>query len=115
MRKAIPVDKRIAIALHCLKSGGDFDTIAALYNVGKSTVGLLLYDFCRVIVKVLRKKYIFLPTTDTDLSDVVNGFETRWNFGGVIGALDGTHIPIKKPHFLPEDYVNYKGWHSIHA
>ena len=31
---------------------------------------------------------------------------------GVIGAIDGSHIPIKAP-FCPENYFNKKSFHSI--
>lgn len=30
-----------------------------------------------------------------------------WN---IIGAIDGSHIPIKAPHLFPVDYFNRKGF-----
>ena len=34
-------------------------------------------------------------------------------FPGVVGAIDGTHIPIKAPKENPNDYINCKFFHSI--
>ena len=31
----------------------------------------------------------------------------------VIGAIDGSHIPIKAPVLCPENYINRKGFHSV--
>nr|CAI5832173.1 unnamed protein product [Callosobruchus analis] len=35
------------------------------------------------------------------------------NLPGVVGALDGTYVPIKAPHENPEVYVNRKCFHGI--
>ena len=32
-----------------------------------------------------------------------------------IGALDGTHIAVKRPYFNEPGYINRKGYHSINA
>ncbi|KAI2650812.1 hypothetical protein H4Q32_025635 [Labeo rohita] len=38
------------------------------------------------------------------------------NFPGVIGCIDGTHIPIKRPSTLDaEEYRNRKNWFSINV
>lgn len=36
-----------------------------------------------------------------------------FSISGVIGCIDGSHIPIRAPHDLPSSYVNRKGFHSI--
>lgn len=41
-------------------------------------------------------------------------FETASGFPGVIGAIDGTHIRINAPKENSADYINRKGYHSIH-
>lgn len=35
------------------------------------------------------------------------------NFPGVVGAIDGCHIPISAPTEHPNSYINRKGFHSI--
>ncbi|XP_015524878.2 putative nuclease HARBI1 [Neodiprion lecontei] len=44
----------------------------------------------------------------------MRGFEESSSFPKVIGAIDGTHIRINAPKEDQRDYVNRKGYHSIH-
>jgi hypothetical protein len=39
--------------------------------------------------------------------------ERSQGFPGVIGAIDGCHIPIKQPRHNAHDYYNRKQFHSI--
>lgn len=43
---------------------------------------------------------------------IENGFRTKWNFPGCIGAIDGKHINIIAPDDT-SNYFNYKERHSI--
>ena len=42
-----------------------------------------------------------------------NGFETERGFPQVVGAIDGTHIPIICPQERGSDYYNRKGYYSV--
>lgn len=42
-------------------------------------------------------------------------FERKYNFPGVVGAINGTHIRIIPPKTDPAAYVNRKYFHSIVA
>ena len=44
---------------------------------------------------------------------VLNGFQRKWNFPQCLGAIDGTHIPIKAPLIHHSDYYNRKSFHSV--
>ncbi|OXU17987.1 hypothetical protein TSAR_016837, partial [Trichomalopsis sarcophagae] len=39
--------------------------------------------------------------------------QRRFNFPGVIGAVDGTHTRITVPRNDSQSYINHKGVHSI--
>jgi len=64
------------------------------------------------MTKTLLPRYVYIPQ-DSRLREVVDGFEVRWGFPQVAGAIDGTHIPIVCPQENPLDYYNRKGFYSI--
>lgn len=43
----------------------------------------------------------------------MQGFEEKRAFPGVLGAIDGCHIPVKAPRKNHEQYINRKGFHSL--
>ena len=44
---------------------------------------------------------------------MIEGFETKWGFPQCVGAIDGSHIPIRPPALNHTDFYNRKGWYSI--
>ena len=44
---------------------------------------------------------------------IMEAFEEKNGYLGVIGAIDGTHIPIKAPKQNLEHYINRKGFFSV--
>ena len=112
MRKAIPLEQRVAIALWRLATNGDYRTIAHLLGVSRASVCLIVRDVCDAIVQVLLPKYIQTPHGER-LQSIVDGFSSKWGFPQCVGAIDGSHIPIVSPLDCPADYYNRKGFHSI--
>lgn len=86
-REAIPLEKRIAIAVYALGSSGEYRSIANLFGVGKSTVGKILIDFCNVVWSVLKPQYMnYFPLTKETIDDCVSGFNTL-GFPQCLGAI----------------------------
>ncbi|KAH9629103.1 hypothetical protein HF086_008552 [Spodoptera exigua] len=54
-----------------------------------------------------------VPATEDEWKKIERGFNTRWNFPGAHGAIDGKHICIQAPPDCGSDYFNYKGSNSI--
>ena len=82
------------------------------FGIGVSTVCETVHCTCHVIAEHLLHKYVKLPTEE-GLRNTVEEFETLWGFPQVIGAIDGSHIPILKPTESPSDYFCRKGFYSI--
>ncbi|XP_064384383.1 uncharacterized protein LOC135333340 [Halichondria panicea] len=112
MRKAVPVEKRVAITLWYLATNSDYRTIGHLFGVSKATVCIVVKEVCAAIVDVLMPRCVRIPTGH-DLRTVVDGFENDFGFPQCAGVVDGTHIPIVSPEYCPADYYNRKGWHSV--
>ena len=60
----------------------------------------------------LSERLIRLPKGEA-LTNIIDGFETRWGFPQCGGAIDGTHLPILPPGDFKVDYYNRKGWFSV--
>ena len=112
MRKAIPVEQRVALTLWFLATGTDFRTIGHLFGVSKSTVCVVTKQVCNALVSILLPKYIRFPSGD-GLREVVDGFKHKFGFPQCAGVVDGTHVPIVSPVEYPADYYNRKGFHSV--
>ena len=76
MRKAIPLDKRIAIALHYLGSAEEIRVVAALFGVGHSTVHEIFYRFIYCIIDKLMYKTIKFPLSVEELERKAREFES---------------------------------------
>ena len=66
----------------------------------------------KVIANMLLPKYVYILEGEC-LKEVVTGFERLWGFPQAAGAIDGSHIPIKKPLESASDYYNRKGFYSV--
>ena len=113
MRKAITVEKRLAITLWCLATCSEYRTIAHLFGVSRSAVCLIVHETCIAITSILQKKYIEFPMATERRADVVRGFQSRWGLMQCLGSIDGCHIPVMPPALNHTDYYNRKGWYSI--
>ena len=96
LRKAISVEKRVAITLWCLATCSEYRTITHLFGLARSTVCVIVHDTCKAIVSVLQKLFITFPNGE-QLKRVVEGFQSSWGMIQCVGSMDGCHIPIMPP------------------
>jgi len=106
-------EQKIGASLWFLATGECFRSIGERFGMGESTVSYALRQFFDVIIaKFLAAKIIF-PNTELEINGIMSGFKGIGKIPNVIGAIDGSHIPIKAPHLFPVDYFNRKGFYSI--
>jgi DDE superfamily endonuclease len=106
-------EQKIGASLWFLATGECFRSIGDRFGMGESTFSYALREFVNVIIaKFLTEKIIF-PNTILGINEVTSGFRRIGRISNVIGAIDGSHIPIKAPHLYPVDYFNRKGFYSI--
>ena len=63
----------------------------------------------------LAPKFIFVLPTRADIFETKHNFYQVAGFPGVIGCIDGSHIPIVALHEDEFAYVNRKKFHSINV
>ena len=64
------------------------------------------------LVNNYRDELIKWPSGET-LRNTAEKFENMKGFPGVVGAINGTHIPIKATIENPNDYINRKFFQSF--
>lgn len=69
--------------------------------------------FClEIILANETHKYISWPSSTKAATTAAHYLE-KFNFPGIVGSIDGTHIPIRAPKEHHNAYINRKGFHSI--
>ena len=64
-RQLISVKARVAVTIWKLATNVEYRTIAALFRLGKSTVGEVVLDTCDAIVQFLLPRYVHIPQDST--------------------------------------------------
>lgn len=86
-RQAITLEKRVAIALYALGSSAEYRSIANLFGVGKSTVCIIVKEFCMRVWIDLQPSYLnHLPLSSQKVEECVQGFE-KLGFPQCLGAI----------------------------
>lgn len=111
-RQPISVEARVAVTVWKLATNVEYRTIATLFGIGHSTVGEIVLDTCDAIAFFLLPKYVRVPQNSL-MQEIIDGFQNRWGFPQTAGAINGTHIPIKRPLESASDYYNRKSFYSI--
>ena len=112
LRKPVPIKTVVAMLLKRIGKGMDYREIGDKFGIGASTackkvneaMHFLVHSKLHIISKLQR---------GIDFQTIINGFQRKWNFPQCLGAIDGTHIPIKVPIIHHADYFNRKSFHSV--
>jgi hypothetical protein len=88
-------------------------SVADRFGIAKSTAWKVVHQMCQLIMKLnVRMQVISWPTEEECITNATV-FERRHGFPGIIGAVDGSHIPIKAPTKNAVSYINRKKFHSV--
>ena len=115
MRTSIDVLKQVAMTLYYLSDEGRMRKTTNAFGVSRQTVSKIVRKVCNAITVHLGPKYIILPFTEEAVQEKVESFYSAYGFPQCLGAIDGTHIPIKQPRENPTDYINRKSTYSLNV
>ncbi|XP_036336157.1 protein ALP1-like [Rhagoletis pomonella] len=107
----LAIEKQVAICLYKLASCGEYRVIGDVFGVHKSTVHKYFHLVVNALIQ-LKTEFIKFPQVGDALL-IASEFEKKSHIPNIIGAIDGTHIPILPPSQGYLDYINRKGWPSI--
>ena len=104
---------QVLVTLRYLGKGSFFSECGDLHGISKSSVCRAVEDVTTSICE--RVDNIKFPTRDEDVLNIKRNFFTIAAFPNVIGAIDGTLIPINVPKDNEADFVCRKGFHAINV
>ncbi|XP_066582413.1 putative nuclease HARBI1 [Prorops nasuta] len=104
--------KQLAIALWIFGNQEVFRSVSDRFDLSKSTIWNCVFNVTYVLQNHAAD-YIKWPN-DYQIKYNIQKFAEISHFPGVIGVIDGCHIPISAPKNHPNSYINRKGFHSIH-
>ena len=105
-RKAVTVEKRVAVALWRLSTGNSYRTVSKVFGLAKSTVVQLTLVFVRELT-LISSRFIRFPETELETAVAIQKFKgfTNCKLPSILGAIDATHVEILSPD--SESRVDY--------
>jgi hypothetical protein len=116
------VGQQLATCLVFLARGSYYSDVAGTMNTSDTTVCRNVLDVCAGICSLLGHK-LAIPRTQQEMqlaaaafyARTAGRFDTQHGLLHVIGAIDGTHIPIRNPKKSDPKYINRKKGKSVNV
>ena len=89
--------------------GTNYRTISNHFGLGRSTVCKCVHDISHAILIHLWQAYLYLPSP-TDAVQSMHAWKQQIGIPGIVCAIDGTHIAIKRPCKDGDIYFNRKNF-----
>ena len=112
MTRSIDVETRVAVTLARLATGNTLSMIGDLYGTAESTVSVIVRECCKAIKDHLLP-IVIEKLTSENMKRRATEFESLQGIPYIIGAIDGSHIPIVASSKDSPEYYNRKGFYSV--
>ena len=91
-----------------------YRTVASTFGIGKSTAVEITNSFNDALNE-LYEDWITFSASVQETSEAIQRFSDNnlFNIPQILGAIDGSHIPIKAPKHNKESYFNQKHFYSM--
>ncbi|XP_030747090.1 putative nuclease HARBI1 [Sitophilus oryzae] len=111
---AIPSILKFFGVLRFLATGAYQRVIGCGFDISMSqqSISRAVEEVTTTITNTFSEQWINFPTTEASKNNIKQGFMAAFNFPGVIGAVDCTHVEIVRPSMEEHNYLNRKGYHS---
>ena len=112
-RESISAEERLMVTLRFLATGSSMTSLHYEWCISVASLSLMIPETCDAIYTSLKGQYLTTPRTAEQWTNISQQLEEHWNFPNALGALDGKHIVMTKPHHAGSQYHNYKGTESL--
>lgn len=109
---SLPVSLQVMTALRYFAVGGFQDVIATGHGIHKSSASRCIQRVATLLTNHAAE-YISYPADIATRRDIMSDFHELCGMPRVLGAVDGTLIPIKGPNRDEHLYVCRKGFHAM--
>lgn len=91
-------------------------TIGNILHVAMSqqSISRSVCEVAQLIVTHLADKLIKFPVTSQEKDEIKRNFKQEYQFPGVVGCINCTHIALKRPK-AGQNYLNEKGFNSLNV
>jgi hypothetical protein len=103
MRVAIFVETRIAVSLCRLGTGNGLLLIGEVYGIAECIASCIVREFFKAVRKHLLRVLVQFPS-ESQFKVLASQFEALHGIPYIVGAIDGSHIPILAPVIGGGDY-----------
>lgn len=116
-RSALSPRTRIFTALQFFATGSYQRLVgqSSELSMSQQSVSNCIREVATLITNHLAPNFIKFPATPEQKQEIKNEFFRRFNFPGIIGAIDCTHVRILCPTLEEHNYLNRKGYHSLNV
>lgn len=111
---AVTTQEKMEIFLRYLSDPGFQIGVGEDFGVHRTTV-CKTFKYVLNVINGKASDYIHFPKTLQQIYNAKEKWAARFKFPNVIGALDCTHIEVKKPAAFGDCYINRKGYASINV
>lgn len=112
--RSIPPVLQVILTLKYFAQGITFRTLSEYIGISKSSISRIILNVSRAICAKFENSIQF-AVDDGELIERKLRFKEIAGFPNVIGAIDGTLIPIQRPAVNEHIYVCRKGFHAINC
>lgn len=113
-QRTVSLERKTLACIWFLGNTETYRSVADRFGVSKGTLHLYISRFSDVIQKhSILKTLISWPVLENELISISNKFQERAGFPNVVGAVDGTYIPITGPTTFRDSYICRKGFPAI--
>lgn len=112
---SLPVSLQICVALRYFAKGDFLSEVADVHGLSRMSISRCIHSVSKALVEK-SYKYISFPRNTEAQQVMKQRFYSICQFPNVLGAIDGTLIPIKCPRGNEEHlYISRKGFHCLNC
>jgi len=112
---AIPSEAKLISCLSFFRSGSFQYVEGTINGISQSSFSRILDQFSSLMCCEYSSQFISFPNDVAKINRTKEAFFDIAQFPGILGVIDGSHVPIKAPKNDEPLYVNRKGYHSINV